>query len=109
MVIVDTATGKVAGSAPIGRGNDAIAFDPQRKLAFASNGDGTLTVVDGAAPYAVRQTVSTMQRARTLALDPQTHVIYLVAAEVDPAVTPAPKQRAPLKAGTLTLITVAPQ
>ena len=109
MVIVDTATGKVAGSAPIGRGNDAIAFDAQRKLAFASNGDGSLTVVDGAAPYAVRQTLPTMQRARTLALDPQTHMIYLVSAEADPAATPAPKQRAPLKAGTFTLITVAPQ
>jgi YVTN family beta-propeller protein len=108
MVVLDARTGKVVGAAPIGRGNDAIVFDPQRQLAFASNGDGTLTVVDGAAPFAVRASVATMPRARTMALDPHTHKLYLVAAQVDPAGAPVAKRRPALKAGTFTLITVVP-
>ncbi len=107
MVMVDAATGKIVGSAPIGRGNDAIAFDQERKLAFASNGEGTLTVVEGSAPFAVRASVPTMPRARTMALDQRSHKLYLVAAEAEPVAASASNQRPALKAGTFTLITVA--
>jgi YVTN family beta-propeller protein len=109
LAIVDARTGKVLGSAPIGRGNDAVAVDQQRNLAFASNGDGTLTIVDTAPPFAVHATVSTMARARTLALDPSTHNVYLVSAEVDAAAAPSANGRPALKAGSFTVITIAPR
>ncbi|MGZ3184131.1 MAG: YVTN family beta-propeller repeat protein [Telluria sp.] len=107
VAVVDVRSGKVVGAAPIGRGNDAVAYDAQRKLAFASNGDGTLTVIDGTAPFAVRATVATMPRARTVALDPATHRLYLSAAEVD-AGKPPVNGRPVLKAGSFTVLTVAP-
>lgn len=109
MVVVDAVAGKVLAAPAIGQGNDATAFDPERKLAFASNGDGTLTVVDGRAPYHVLQTVATMPRARTMALDPVSHAVYLVAAEVTADTPTSEKTRPALKAGTFTVLTVAPQ
>jgi len=109
LVVVDARTGKVVGSAPIGHGNDAVTVDQERKLVFASNGDGTLTVVATTPPFAVRATVDTMARARTLALDPATHKVYLVAAEVDASAAPDARGRQALKPGTFTVITVAPQ
>jgi YVTN family beta-propeller protein len=109
MVIVDGLTGKVLAAPAIGKGNDATAYDPAQKLAFASNGDGTLTVINANAPYQVVQTVATMPRARTMALDPATHEIFLVAAETETA-APQPATRRPaLKPGTFTLLTVGVQ
>lgn len=108
MVVVDGRAGKVLAAPVIGHGNDATAFDPERKLAFASNGDGTLTVVDGRAPYQVLQTLATMPRARTMALDTASHALFLVAAET---VSDAPQSgatRPPLKAGTFTVLTITP-
>ena len=112
MVIVDGLTGKILSAPTIGRGNDATAYDAERKLAFASNGEGTLTIVDGDAPYAVVQTVATMPRARTMALDPHTHAIYLVSADADDApATPVAgqKPRAKRKPETFTVLTIAPR
>jgi YVTN family beta-propeller protein len=109
MAIVDGLSGKVLAAAVIGRGNDATAYDPVRKLAFASNGDGTLTVIDGQAPYEVRQTLATMPRARTMAMDPVSHTLYLVSADVDPSAPAAAKGkgRPALKPGSFTLLTIA--
>ncbi|MDB5806717.1 MAG: YncE family protein [Betaproteobacteria bacterium] len=111
MAVVDANTGKIVDAPTIGRGSDATAFDAAAKLAFSSNGDGTLNVIDAsdARHYAVKQTVTTMPRARTMAIDPASHKIYLVAAEAEPidsAATQAPPRRPQLKAGTFTLITV---
>lgn len=107
MAVVDGRTGKVLAAPAIGKGNDATAYDPVLKRAFASNGEGTMTVVDGIAPYAVLQTVQTMQRARTMTLDPESHQIYLAAAEAEPGAVAA-GARPTLKPGTFTLLTVAP-
>ena len=108
MAVVDAATGRLLASPAIGKGNDATAFDPQLGRAFASNGEGSVTVIDGAAPYAVLQTVATMPRARTLALDTETHQVFVVSAEAATQ-APAPANgRPPLKAGTFTLLTLAP-
>lgn len=83
MAIVDTQTGKTLGTVPIGEGVDACGFDPGTGEAFASCGDGTLTVVKeaSAGKFEVEQTVHTRQGARTMALDPSTHTIYLPTAE----------------------------
>lgn len=113
MVVVDTNTGKVIDAVPIGDGSDATAFDESAENAFSSNGDGTLTVVargnDG--HYSVLQNVVTMRGARTMAVDPTTHAVYLVAAEIDHIDSPTasnPRPRPKLKPESMTLITVVP-
>ena len=84
MVVVDAGTGKVIATPPIGEGVDGDAFDPETKDAFASNGDGTLTVIHEDSPdkFTVIDNVPTKRSARTMALDPQTHRIYLSAADL---------------------------
>ncbi len=75
-------------TAPIGKGPDAAVFDPARKLVFSSNGaSGTLSIIQEIKPneYKPLQTVDTALRGRTLALDPATGDIYIVA--TDPAAT----------------------
>ena len=82
MVMMDCATGKVLANVPIGAGVDANAFDPGTQLAFSSNGeDGNTTIAKEAAPdkLTVIQTLKTVVGARTMAVDPATHNIYLPA------------------------------
>lgn len=112
MAIVNAGTGKIIGSPVIGKGSDATVYDAQRKLAFSSNGDGTLSVIgkDAANHFVTLQNLKTMPTARTMALDPQTHTIYLVGAEfeqLEAASDKLTKQRPKLKPGTFTLITVS--
>ena len=108
MVIVDTRTGKQIASVPTGGGTDAAAFDPDKKLAFASNGEGTLTVVRRAkgGKYEVAGNVATARGARTMALDPKSHKIYLATAEFGP---PAEGQKRPsVKPGTFVVLVYSP-
>jgi DNA-binding beta-propeller fold protein YncE len=90
MAIVDADTGKVVATAPIGDGVDANAFDPGTGLAFASCGEGVLTVVheDSPGKFSVVDNVPTQPGARTMALDEKTHNVYLVTAKFGPP--PAP-------------------
>lgn len=83
MAIVDTQSGKTLATVPIGQGVDACGFDPGTGEAFASCGDGTLTVVKetSSGKFEVEQTVETKRGARTMALDASTHTIYLPTAE----------------------------
>ena len=111
MAVVDTSTGKVVATPPIGDRPDAAAFDPEAKLAFSSNGEGTLTIVrqDSADKYAVAQTVTTVRGARTMALDPESHKIYLVTAQFGPAPAPTadqPHPRPSLVPGSFEVIVV---
>jgi len=71
---------------PIGAGVDAVAFDAETKLIFCSNGDGTTTIIkqESADQYVVVQTLTTQNRAKTLALDAKTHKIYLSVADYEP-------------------------
>src|SRR5438067_3168402 len=84
MAVSDAVAGKLVTTVPIGSGVDAAAYDPALGLAFASNGEGTLTVVHQDTPdrYRVVQTVHTMSGARTMGLDPRTHRVYPVAAKL---------------------------
>jgi DNA-binding beta-propeller fold protein YncE len=51
MMVVDTRNGKLVAELDIGKGNDAMAFDPTRKRVFSSNGrDGTITVYQEVTP-----------------------------------------------------------
>jgi DNA-binding beta-propeller fold protein YncE len=89
MVMVDSTNGKVVADVPIGQGVDANAFDPGTLFAFASCGDGTVTVAHEDSPekLTVVQVLKTEPRARTMTLDPTTHRIYLASAKFE---APAP-------------------
>ncbi len=86
MVVVDADSGKIVASPSIGEGCDATAFDAERGLAFASAGDGTITVIqeDADDKFSVKQTVTTQKSARTMAVDAKTHQLFTVAANVGP-------------------------
>ena len=92
MVMLDTESGKVVATAPIGEHVDGCVFDDATQLAFASGGDGTVTIVKEETPEKLRvvQTLKTERGARTIALDPQTHRIYLPTAQFEPAPSPSP-------------------
>ena len=84
MVVVDADSGKVVASPPIGEGCDATGFDPEYGLAYASAGDGTITLIkeDGGDKFSVAQTVTTQKGARTMAVDTKTHQLFTVTAKV---------------------------
>ncbi len=112
MAIVNSQSGKLVTTLPIGSGVDGTAFDPATHLAFASNGEGTLTVVREDSPqrFTVVENVPTQRGARTLALDPRTHRIYLSTAqfgETPPATAARPRPRPPMIPGSFTILVVA--
>ena len=92
MAIVNADTGKVIASPAIGQGVDATRFDPGTGDAFSSNGDGTLTVIheDSPTQFSVVENVQTERGARTMALDPTTHEVFLVTAKFEPLPANAP-------------------
>jgi DNA-binding beta-propeller fold protein YncE len=83
MAVVDADSGRVIMTLPIGAGVDAVAYDPATALVFASNKEGTVTVVHEDSPekFTLLGNVSTKPGAKTLALDGATHRIYLSTAE----------------------------
>ena len=95
MLMMDSENGKVLASVPIGTGVDANAFDPGTQLAFASCGDGTTTIAheDASDKLTVVQTLKTELGARTMALDPNTHKIYLATAKFEATTQPTDGQR----------------
>ena len=92
MTMLDTQSGKIVGTAPIGTGVDGAAFDDSTQLVFASCGEGVTNILKEETPerLSVVQTLQTKRSARTMALDPQTHRIYLPAADFQPAPSPSP-------------------
>ena len=86
MTMLNSDTGKILASLPIGAGTDGATFNPATMEAFSSQGDGTLTVVKELSPtsFAVEQTVQTMAGAKTLTLDAKTGHILLMSAEYGP-------------------------
>ena len=91
--VVDATSGRVLATLPIGAGTDGIAFDPGTGCAYASNGEGTLTVIrqTGPASYEVAATIPTRPGARTIVANPRTHRLYLPTAEF----APVPKDAKP--------------
>ena len=85
MAISDTKTGALVATVKIGGGVDAAAFDPATQLAFASNNDGTLTLVHEDSPdkWTVVANVLTGEAGKTMALDPKTHRVYVAAAKYE--------------------------
>jgi YVTN family beta-propeller protein len=92
MTMLDTETGKVVATVPIGERVDGCAFDDAMQLAFASCGDGTTTIAKEETPQKLTlvQTLKTERGARTMTIDPQTHRIYLPSAQFQPPPSPSP-------------------
>ena len=113
MVMIDTESGKVIDTVPIGAGVDGCAFDDATQLVFASCGDGTATIAKEETPnkLTVVQILKTERGARTMALDPRTHRIYLPTAKFEPTPSPLPGA-SPVRPGivpnTLKLLVYAP-
>jgi len=104
MVVMDAANGKTLGKFPIG-GTDGVVFDPGLKIAYASNGEGTISAVRelSADKFEFIENITTEPSARTIGIDLVTHKLYLPAAKTEP--NPAggrPKQ----VAGTFHIIEV---
>jgi len=97
MSVVDGDSGKLVATLPIGDGVDANAFDPETGLAFASCGEGVLTVVheDSADKFSVVESVPTARGARTMTLDPEKHRVFLVTAKFGPPPAPTAQQPHP--------------
>ena len=112
MIVLDAVSGKVVTHLPIGDRIDGVAFDAGLKRAYASGGDGTLTVIqEEGVQFSVLETVTTKKGARTLALDSKTHHLYLPTADYGPfpaATVEKPKPRPPVLPGTFTVLEVSP-
>jgi hypothetical protein len=110
--VVQADSGKEIASLPIGRGPDAVIYDPVRKLAFIPCGaDGVLEVISLAdlAHIAVVQHVRTQAGSRTGTIDPQTGRLYLMASKADPnAAVPPGGRGAPRLAGSWEVLVVGP-
>ena len=109
MAISDARAGKLVTTVPIGRGVDACRFDPDTRLAFASNGDGTLTVIREESPsrFTVVANVPTRRGARTMELNERSHQLYTVTADFGPTPAPTaeqPRPRPPVLPGTFALL-----
>ena len=97
MLMMDSTNGKIVAEVPIGAGVDATWFDPGTGYAFSSCGDGTTTIAHEDSPdrLTVVQKLETARGARTMALDPATHKIYLAAAKYQPLSADAPSNARP--------------
>lgn len=107
VAVVNADSGKVVATPAIGDGVDANAFDPTTNFVFASNGEGTLTVIHEDSPdkFSVVENVPTKKSARTMGLDLKTHNIFLPAADFDP---PAPgERRGKMKPGSFAILVLA--
>jgi DNA-binding beta-propeller fold protein YncE len=116
-VIMNADDGKIITTLPIGKGIDAAAFNPNTMEAFASTGDGKLTIIKETDPktFEVEQTVDTMMGAKTCTLDTKTNQVFLIASDrkaAPPAATPTAPPAAPpggrpgRGGGTFTIIVV---
>ncbi|PSL46202.1 YVTN family beta-propeller protein [Chitinophaga niastensis] len=106
LVVLNAANGKIVTTLPIGDGCDGVAFDAGEKTIFASNGEGTLSVIreESADKYTNIATVPTRKGAKTLVVDPLTHHVYLPVADRLPAVGTAKPQ---IATGTFKVLQVS--
>ncbi|HLY42351.1 MAG TPA: YncE family protein [Terracidiphilus sp.] len=111
MAVLDSNSGKVLSTPSIGDGPDAAGWDAKHNLAFASCGEGILSVIDASKPnYPTIESLPTQRGARTMNYDPATDRIYLVTADFGqrPAATADnPHPRPSIVPGTFTVLVVS--
>ena len=95
MAVVDADSGKQLASPSIGDSPDAAGFSAKHRLAFSSNGEGTLTVVDAAHDFKVIEDLPTEKGARTMAYDSGKDRVYVVTAQFGPRPEPTPQAPRP--------------
>jgi YVTN family beta-propeller protein len=101
-VVLDATTGKVVASIVNGDGVDALGWDPSQQLLYIPAGrDSNVTIVHQDSPdhYSVVATVGTMTGAKTITVDPITHVAYLFQPQYGPAPVPPPGTPPPTPGG----------
>jgi len=108
MVVVDAETGKVITTLPTGDKTDGAAFDPSLKCAYSSNGEGTVTVVKelNKDSFAVMENIATQKGAKTIAMNKNTHHIYVPTAAFD--TTPG-VEKPKMLPGTFVVLDIEPQ
>jgi len=110
MSVIDSNSGKLVASPSIGDGPDAAGFSDAHQLAFATSGDGILSVVDASSPsYPTIESLPTQKGARTMIYDPASDRIYTVTAEFGPrpaATADNPRPRPPVLLGSFTVIVI---
>jgi DNA-binding beta-propeller fold protein YncE len=106
MAISDYQAGRVVTTVPVGMGVDGAGYDPASGNAFASNADGTLTVIhqDSQDKYSVTQTLATPQGSRNMGLDPTNHRLYVASAKFGPAATGG--RRGAVAAGSFAVLVI---
>lgn len=111
LVVLDSNTGRIVTTLPIGQGVDGAEYDSGRRLVFTPNGEGTLTVIreDGPDRFRILETVTTERGARTMALDEVTGRLYLPTADFGPPPAPTlerPHPRGPIVPGSFRVLVV---
>jgi DNA-binding beta-propeller fold protein YncE len=111
MVVLDSHSGKVVTTVPIGERVDGAAFDPGLKRAYAPCGTGSLTVIQekDANTFSVLENTTTQMGARTIAVDTRTHHLFSPAAEFGEMPAPTadnPHPRPPIKPGSFVLLDI---
>ncbi|HWY10054.1 MAG TPA: YncE family protein [Bacteroidia bacterium] len=111
MVVMNAENGKVISTLPIGEGCDGVAFDPEKKCAYSTNGEGSITVVkeENENTFKVLETVTTQKGAKTIALSTTTHQIFSTTAEFGERPEPTkenPRPRAKIKPNSFVVLVV---
>jgi DNA-binding beta-propeller fold protein YncE len=107
MAVSDYQAGKVVATVPIGAGVDGAGFDAASGDAFATNADGTLTVIHQDSPdqYRVAETLETPPGSRNMGLDPTNHRVFVVSAKFGPAPASG-RGRGPVLPGSFALMVI---
>ena len=107
MAVSDYQAGKVVATTPIGAGTDGAGFDAASGNAFASNADGTLTVIHQDSPdqYHVIENIQTPKGSRNLGLDPTNHRVFVASAKFGP-VPAGGRGRGPVLAGSFAVLVI---
>jgi DNA-binding beta-propeller fold protein YncE len=112
MMILDAKTGKIVTSVPIGENVDGDAFDPGLKVAYTSNGEGTMTVIeeDTKDSFGVAENFPTQRGAKTITVNRKTHHIYMSTADLKGADDDddSPHAKPKIVPGTFVVLDIAP-
>jgi len=98
LVMMDADKGNVIQSFPISAGVDAVAFEPSSGMVFVSTREGMIHIYHEDSPNKLSEveTVKTEYGAKTMAIDPKTHNLFLSTSDFDPPGPPTEKQPNPL-------------